>query len=178
MTRLARLAAAAAGLLLLLPAAPASADPWVSDPCATGAITDWHADVLTPGVLGEVLIEGWIQPCAGTSSSGFAVGRYDSNHTASYHRVAPYESPDAPTAYIADAYVSLGGGGGGGGGGVVTAMCLLSTPDTRLACVSLDQAVAGELPVVTPISTQDSRVRVTAEPEPDDRPSPTCGSCV
>jgi hypothetical protein len=172
MTRsgLARLAAAAAGLLFLLPPAPASADPWLAEPCATGAITSHETSVLLAGVMAEVSIEGWIQPCAETVSNGFAVGRY-TNLTASYRAIKPYDSTDAPTPYSASTYVSISDND-------ITAICLLNAPDGRVACVGLEPSGAGGPPVVTPLSTQDPRVHIRAEAEPIDRSTPTCGSCL
>jgi hypothetical protein len=192
-TRSRVLAAALAGLVAVLPAAPAvgRTSSWVEAPCATGAITQYAGTV--DGLTRHVTLSGWIQPCGEVpAGAAFATIRYDTEtayalvHSLPRDRTGglfPFESTTGPTEFNLD-YLLFAGDPALEQSLFrdLQALCIARGLDAPVACVAIELPDRPAAPVVTPIPTDDHRVRQRATmphpPSDFDAPNPLCGNCV
>lgn len=158
------LLAVLSALVILVPqGTPASADePWVSPECATGKITQ-------SGVEGKTIIwlKGWSAVCSGPADTGyqFGLGLYSDNH-AWLGGLTKYQGLDStPFGYAIDdaaATEELGS--------PIEAICLVSAPNDRIACVSVVRQWTGEPSALEPLSVDAPPVEHVI----DDR----CATCL
>jgi hypothetical protein len=133
----------------------------------TGAITRYAASLDESGGI-YVALAGWIQPCAELGlSSLFAVMRYHDRGALPVERL-PGTTFDSTYYVSPDPHF-----------GQLRALCIALGYNTPLACVGIERPVAGAAPVLTSISTTDTRVTrppvISPMPPPD---HPVCGNCV
>jgi hypothetical protein len=159
---------------------PAAADPlptpvtWSPTPCATAAVTGVREERSVPPVL---WVSGWIRPCPepGLADSFHAIWYYGPVARSS-PRVRQYESRTEPTTFS----LRLATPGGAEPTLGLTAVCVADEGERRVTCLAVEAQTPGVLPAVTPIATDDPRVRYPAQGvRPGDEGTlPVCGTCL
>jgi len=186
--RLAAFAAFCLALVLVAPPAAAVADvpptrpdiptapsrSWAPARCATGGFEEAVLERDTQGAP-LLRIPGWIQPCADPGhTNGFHIFGYYGDQAWHGRHPTPYQSLTAPTTFNVWVYARSELVPNG----ELAAFCLAYANNGRLACLAVGAAGPDEPLVVTPIPTDDPRVRIVVGELLSEETHPACGTCL